>query len=696
MLWCRALSAASEPSKSTVFPRLTWLDAAVLLLIVAWGLLRLAPGLGHPAIWNWDESFHQVVARHTHDKPWMPMLFDDPVHPLTDLKQWWAFNVWLHKPVAPFWLGGLMMTFTGATPLALRLGSLLGELVMACCVYYLGLALARRWAAALASLAFLSLPFGWIMTQGRYVGDVTDITLSACICVAVLALLKSVEADSWKWSLFAGAAAGAGYLCKSFLSLTPIGIAGVMFALSLTGFCRGPRLKSVIALLAGAVAVAGPWNLYAYVRWPDVYRRVLLNTLGFVDNAAAEDLAHGIRPIDAIFNEINPHNYEPMGAALVVLAGAWLLIKALRGRNHLSVGAAIWLWSTWIGHSMMSVKGHAHLWNSLVPEFVAVATLMVDAFRSLPVAFATVAGVATPQLMKWLPVVSDLRPLLPPKLDESRRIPGLVEGLVFVTAAVAVGWVLSRIRPLQRRWLIATGGVVAAGMLAWLVLPEAVSRQNSTRDAAQEEFNIAYSREVGHALDAETPKQSLVLFEVDVHPKDQFENMNLMFYSDRLVHTGRDPQDYPQAGYHPWLVTSAAEPFAPLEAVPAYSWLRAYDLTKPLAEPAPVPAGVTPLDVAIGHARVLGYAAGDNDSHHGHYAFFVRPNGAAVPLNVVFQTKNGPVQRMITPEASLLARHKLANVSWYIAPTLGPPRDEVFEIDFGPAPEQRVAFSGGT
>jgi hypothetical protein len=45
----------------------------------------------------------------------------------------------------------------------------------------------------------------------------------------------------------------------------------------------------------------------------------------------------------------------------------------------------------------------------------------------------------------------------------------------------------------------------------------------------------------------------------------------------------------------------------------------------------------------------------------------------------------------IEPEASLKRREHLAGVSWFILPTLGPPRSRVTAIDFG-AERKRVTL----
>lgn len=661
-----------------------------MALIVAYGLLRLAPDLGHPGIWNWDESFHQVVTRHSHDTPWHPMLVDDPVHPLTDYKLWWGFNTWLHKPPGPFWLGAFFMTFTGVTPLALRLGSLFGELVMALSVYWFVRSLIAPPLAFVASLAFLSIPFGWEMTQGRFVGDVTDITLSACLCFAMLALVKACETQRWPWALAAGAATGAGYLCKTLLSLTPLGVALVLVVLGLVKFSRGLKPLHWVTMLLGTVLVAGPWNLYAFLRWPDIYKRIVTNTIGFVSNAANEDLAPGIRPLDAVFLEVNPHNYEPLTGGVILLLGLWLAWRALVKRELITIVLTGWLWATWLGHSYADVKGHAHLWNSLVPGYAALALVMRDVFKSRVLAFAALAGLFTTGLMTLLPFVSKLRELLPPILSHSRRMPGFVESLAFMGVAVVIGFLFTKWKR-AGAWVPAwPAGVVVAALLGWASVVQASQLQSKMHEDAKANMFNAYSREVGRVMDAASPKKSLLLIDIDFESPGQFEYLNLTFWSDRLVLGGHDVKDYPQAGYHPYLVSPAAEPFAPVPGVPADSWLRAYDLTVPAAGPTPLPEGATPLDFTVGTMKVLGFASARHDSERERYVFFVQPQGVPTELKVVFESANGPVEKVIAPEAALRNRARLATSAWFIAPVFGPLRSDVTGLDFGAG--QRVTL----
>ena len=49
-------------------------DAVLIALVMAWGAIRLWPELNHDSIWDYDESFHQVVTRHTFEHPLSPSL----------------------------------------------------------------------------------------------------------------------------------------------------------------------------------------------------------------------------------------------------------------------------------------------------------------------------------------------------------------------------------------------------------------------------------------------------------------------------------------------------------------------------------------------------------------------------------------------------------------------------------------------
>src|SRR5439155_9049522 len=113
------------------------LDAICCALIVASGLVLLAPGLGHVGIHDWDESFHQSAARGVYDTPFYPHIRVEPFYPV-NIPAWWEGNgVWLHKPPGTLWLGAIAMHLVGIVPLALRLVSLLAHLGTALLIFSL-------------------------------------------------------------------------------------------------------------------------------------------------------------------------------------------------------------------------------------------------------------------------------------------------------------------------------------------------------------------------------------------------------------------------------------------------------------------------------------------------------------------------------------------------------------------------------
>ncbi|MBI3183476.1 MAG: glycosyltransferase family 39 protein [Myxococcales bacterium] len=657
------------------------LDWACVALILGWGVAWLSPNLGHPSIHNWDEALHQVVTRGVYDSFFYPHMYADPLYP-THPEQWWYADVWLLKPAGPFWFGAALMHLIGVTPLALRIGSLLGELgaAVALCLMVRGVA-GRLW-ATIGALGFLALPFGWILTQGHMFGDATDCTLVGWVTVSMAMLLWSVEKQSWRWAAAAGAAAGAAYLCKTLLALAPLGVAGVMWLLGVVRFCAGPRLKSVAAMFGAAVLVAAPWNLYAAWKWPAVYFAGSKLAFGHILQGSGADVGPWARPFDAIFNEVNATELRPIPVAVGVLVLGWLLYRALRRREFVVVGLALWLGSTWVMHSIVSVKAPAHVWNAVPAVFAGLAIIGVDVWRSGPLGAAAVAAFASGWAIGAVPGLGRVREWLPSSFDQTRRLPGLAEGAVLIAAAVVVGLLLG----LRRRGRAVVVPVLAAGasvLVGWTLLVKGPSELRRAEGEKRPTRYASHTRELGLALGELTPPRSVLWQEIDVDPKDQFEVQNLMFWSGRMSYRrGPDLAAAQAKGYESYLISPVARPYAPVEGVPAHAWLRAYDLGRP-GEPPPIPAGATPLDVQLEGASVLGFASGRIDGERDRYAFFVRPRGVPAELRIVFHTRAGSEEQLVAPEACLRGRASLADVPWFILPVVGPPRGELEALELG-------------
>ncbi len=656
-------------------------DGLCLGAIVLWGIALLAPNLGHVSIHNWDEAMHQAVARGTYDTFFFPHLYKDPLY-AADPAQWWSASVWLLKPAGSFWFGAAMMHLLGVTTLALRLASLFGQLGAAVGLFLLARSGAGRLWATLAALGFLALPFGWVLTQGHFFGDVTDCTLVGWVTLSMVLMLWSIERDSWKWAAAAGAAVGVAYLCKTVLALAPLGVAFALWLCGRTGFCAGPRLRSLLAMVAVALAVAVPWNLYAALTWPEVFRANTRIVTTHISADHTEDVAPWARPADAILNEMNAAELRPLPVALGALVALWLVLRALRRREFVVVGVALWLVSTWATHSFVTAKAPGHVWNAMPAVFVGLALIANDVWRAAPLAAATLATLATPLALGRLHFLTRFRQALPGALEQTRTMPGLAEGLMLAALAASVVGVLEE-SPRLRRTLSPALALAASLALAWAFLVQAPGALLSGARKKYPRTLISHTRELGLALDRLVPERSVLWQPLDRDPEDQFEVQNLMFWSGRMTY--RKSPDLAlarQRGYRSYLISPAAERFKPVDGIPAHAWLRAYDAEVP-APPAPLPAGVQPLNVELDGLTIVGVASGEIDGRSDRYALYVKPRHVPTSLRVAFLTAAGEVEQVVTPEASLRARATLVEVAWVIYPVVGPTRSRVQALELG-------------
>jgi 4-amino-4-deoxy-L-arabinose transferase-like glycosyltransferase len=667
-------------------------DILCVSVIVATALVALLPGLAHPGIHNWDEAIHLAVSRGLMDTPLRPHVYAEPFHrPAID--DWINGNLWLHKPLGSMWFAALGMSLAGVGTGVARFGSVLGMVAAALGVFFLMRGTAGRFWSTLAACTLLVLPFTYELVQGFMFGDMTDTTLAGCLALAMVLLVTSIRRDSLLLAALAGVAVGLGYLCKSTLALTPVGVAGVLAGGRLLGLTQGPRLRQLALLLVCAAAVALPWSLYARHAYPELWAiesHVTRSHL-FEDEARRNpSIVMWIRPLDAIFNEIHLRTLEPFPEALPLLAGLWLLYRALRTRELETLAVALWLWPTWLVLSWAAAKVPATSWGAVTAVFCALALLLRDSFRRPMLAAAVVGALSTPFLLPKLAFLAPLRARLPEALVQTRRVPGLFEGLCLALAlALLVGLPLlvARTRPPLTLGL----GVACTALALYFLAPRTVLAHLKMREAKRDLGERTNTREAGLAAAKVLPDKALVWLRMEWDAPEQFEHLNFMFWSGRMAHKGNPRLDWGRAeGYRHYLASPAAEPFAPLE-VPAGSALRLYDLSTPAPPPEP-PPGVHRLEVATGNAVVRGVAFVRTGQARDRWAFFVSPRGVPETLRVTFHL-GGERRQLVTlsPDAALRPRQAFRDVPWFIIPALGPRAEQVEAIELpGAAP---VPFS---
>ncbi len=650
-----------------------WLFAIVLI-----GLVQLAPGLAHPSIASWDESAHQAVTRGIYDTG-LPVIYKDPLIPIL-ATDWLNAGVFLHKPILPFLMGSLVMRLTGITPLALRLVSLCASIAAALLLF----SLARRSLGRLLSLvlafAYLTLPFHWRLVQGYQFGDVTDATLSAFVTLAFCLLILALERTSLRLAVAAGAAVGLAFLCKNVLSLAPLGVAGAVILVPLAGSAWRFRLRAFLLMLATAFVVAAPWNIYTAVRWPALFRQETEHTLGHLNGTTVTNWA---KPFDAIWNEIDELELEPFPPVVIFLSGLLLLAWGVRRRRDPEpVVLALWLLVEWVVLSAARAKVPAIAWAAVPALFLGFG-LWIKAARTWPaLAGALLGAVLTPVIAPRLPLLARLRSSLPYFLMQTRLRPGLFEGLLLAGVCAGVAWLITR-PTLVRRFVVpalAFAATLVALNLAIATNDRALrAKATSLRDQSLE----SYTDKLGLALDRLIPDKSVLLLGIDRNRPCCFEKQNLMFWSGRMVYPRTFEQRARDRGYHPYLISSVAQPFALVAGVPAGSPLQAFDLNAPLPGPSPLPEGVATSEVDAAGTKLEGLGTLRGDGRRDRYALYMHSATPQARVDLAFLSRGGSQNWMLGPELSLAGPIQLKDAAWYILPALGPRKGAVSGITFG-------------
>lgn len=656
-------------------------DGTGPLLIIATALWRLLPQLSHPGIHDWDEAIHLAVARGLMNTPLTPHVLPVLFHPVNP-HEWVGAGVWLHKPPGSMWLSALSMSIFGVGTGAARLPSLLAMTGAALSVYALLRPVTNRIFATVSGMALLSLPFTLELVHGYMFGDLTDTTLTGCVAGAVALLVYGAKKDSLPACAFAGFLVGYGYLCKSALALTPVGVAFGLAALHLIKLAPGMRPTRFLLFVAVAAVVAYPWTYYASHQWPELWAieaevvRQHLTEAGARSNHA---IAQWVRPLDAIFNEIHGRTLAPFPRALPLLAGLWILYSALRTRELERLAVAAWLWATWIVLSLAAAKVPATAWGAVAATFFAMGVLFHDGMKRPALAGAALGalasdalgGIAPQWLISWLPA----------RFEQSRD-GKLLDGLLLAIAGAVVALILARAGRRRTQRVATFIGLCSCAVAAACALPGGFIAQNKLMEAQSVSGFTAHVKDAGLSLAKVAPANSAVLLNIDRSPPAQFLGHDALFWTGRaLVGTKEDLELAGSRGMGRYLLSPLAEPYAPVD-VPAGAWLRAYDVSVP-APPPPIPSGALKLDVAYGEQRLVGVASVKTPFDSDRWAFFVEPHGAPTAVTLTFELDDGESRDVsLAPEQCLKSREALVNVPWFVLPALGPPTEKVVALRF--------------
>jgi len=172
---------------------------------------------------------------------------------------------YFEKPPLLYWLTAISFEAFGLTEWAARLVPALSGFVTVLLTFVLGVRLAGRRAAWLASGMLATMPLFFALSQALLI----DVLLGACITAALLGVYAAHQAsDKRGWAILVAVAAALGVLAKGLVALVLPGGIALAFLLWRRDFATIRALLHWQAVLAFLV-VAVPWFVLVSRRNPD-------------------------------------------------------------------------------------------------------------------------------------------------------------------------------------------------------------------------------------------------------------------------------------------------------------------------------------------------------------------------------------------------------------------------------------------
>ncbi len=247
------------------FPhKMSWLLFIFLLGFAGRLYTSLDPML-HP----WDERYHALVAKHLIDNPLAPKLYVDPPFEQS-YQNWTQSEIWLHKQPVPLWTMAASMAIFGVEPWAMRLPSLLISSVCILLTFFIARILTKSDRAGLIA-ATLHAVNGLVieLAAGRTATDHVDTFFLFFIELSIFLILLAQKRHHYFFLFMAGVVCGLAILTKWLPALICLLLLAILEGLSLSNWKR--ILPDLILLGTVALVVALPWQIFAWIRYPEEY-----------------------------------------------------------------------------------------------------------------------------------------------------------------------------------------------------------------------------------------------------------------------------------------------------------------------------------------------------------------------------------------------------------------------------------------
>ena len=319
---------------------------------------------------------------------------------------------WFEKPPLTYWLTAAGHLAHLPDEWAARLPEALISVAFLVFFYF---TLAREFSPrlALTATSILATSAGWLAYS---FAALTDLPMSAALGAAMLITLYE-KSGTLRAGILAGALLGLSILGKGFVPV-------VLFAPVLL-IARRQRLSTWVMTFAAAVIVAAPWFVLCWLR----------NGSAFWDDFFWKQ--HVARFFTPSLEHVQPFWYY----VPVLLAGLfpWTPLAALLARRQIYADVRLRLLAVWLLYGLVFFSvARNKLPGYLLPLLPAMAILLAAAWESAPFKAWWLAACAL--LLIALPTAAALLPdALLAGLSRT-RIVFAPEGLVFLLAAMAVGW----------------------------------------------------------------------------------------------------------------------------------------------------------------------------------------------------------------------------------------------------------------
>ena len=213
---------------------------------------------------EWDERYHALVAKHLAENPLLPLLYKTPLLPY-DYREWSANHVWLHKQPFPLWLMAGSIRLFGINEWALRLPSLILSTIAIYLTFKIVSNLQNEQTGLLAAALQAINGFVIELASGRQATDHIDNVFLFLMELSVFYIILFEQSRRLRFLLFIGLSMGLAILTKWLPALIVLIIFTVLL---FDRKQKGLIFKNVGVILITAGAVALPWQIYIFSRFP--------------------------------------------------------------------------------------------------------------------------------------------------------------------------------------------------------------------------------------------------------------------------------------------------------------------------------------------------------------------------------------------------------------------------------------------